>query len=310
MDFDLSADQAAFIGAVAQVLEKHKTPPQLPVPSFVHYNDSLDCDLSANEYFDVARQEGYGALEAALLVEAVAKLPCAVEVSASALAAPKLLASVLPRPIAVICGELMQPVRFLPQARTALICADQNVLVLDLAGIEIEETSGVVAYPYGRFSKRPDLSKAKVLSDNAQSRLEHWWRVGITAEIAGAMQAAVHFTSEYVTNRQQFGRPLGSLQAIQHRLATCAILSQQARWLALQAAWSGSPTDAMIALANAQESLPQIIYDTHQFNGALGLTLEHGLHWFTYRLRGLQQELGGIHEQAACVADALWGTSV
>ena len=47
-------------------------------------------------------------------------------------------------------------------------------------------------------------------------------------------------------------------------------------------------------------------YDLHQFLGAMGMTLEHPLHLWTYRLKALIGELGGRAEQAAAAADAIW----
>jgi hypothetical protein len=44
----------------------------------------------------------------------------------------------------------------------------------------------------------------------------------------------------------------------------------------------------------------------HQFNGALGITLEHPLHYWTYRLTALQAELGGSSRQALAAAQHLW----
>ena len=71
--------------------------------------------------------------------------------------------------------------------------------------------------------------------------MKHWWRVGLAAECCGAMRSAVDFTVEHVKNRRQFGRPLASLQVIQHRLAAGAQNAETARWMTLRAAWSGAP---------------------------------------------------------------------
>ena len=84
------------------------------------------------------------------------------------------------------------------------------------------------------------------------------------------------------------------------------VLPQGLRWLALNAAWNEDPRDAALAATFAQEAAQSVAYDLHQFSGALGLTLEHPLHFWTYRLKSLQGELGAVHAQAAAAADLAW----
>jgi hypothetical protein len=51
-----------------------------------------------------------------------------------------------------------------------------------------------------------------------------------------------------------------------------------------------------------------VTYDCHQFLGAMGMTLEHPLHLWTYRLKALTSELGGRGANALAAAEAIWGT--
>jgi alkylation response protein AidB-like acyl-CoA dehydrogenase len=70
------------------------------------------------------------------------------------------------------------------------------------------------------------------------------------------------------------------------------------KWLAFRAAESGTAEDAALAAIYAQDQMRQIVNDLHQFTGAIGLTLEYPLHLWTYRLKALQGELGGLTHQA------------
>jgi alkylation response protein AidB-like acyl-CoA dehydrogenase len=133
------------------------------------------------------------------------------------------------------------------------------------------------------------------------------WQVALAAEIAGLLGAAIASTVAYVNERQQFGRPLGSFQAVRHRLAEASVRASGTRWLALKAADTGDPGDAALAANFAQDSATGIVYDLHQFFGAMGVTLEHPLHYWTYRLKALLSELGGRSAQAADAADLIWG---
>jgi alkylation response protein AidB-like acyl-CoA dehydrogenase len=126
--------------------------------------------------------------------------------------------------------------------------------------------------------------------------------VALAAEAAGLIQAAIDSTVEHLSVRKQFGRPLGSFQALRHRMAECAVLAGGVRLLALKAAATAAPGDAALAAFHAQESTGRICYDLHQMLGAMGMTLEHPLHLWTYRLKLLSSELGGQGAQAQVVA--------
>ncbi len=304
MDFDLNADQEQLQDAVAHASAKYRTAPIHPV--FHAYDTDLDRDLGQGGFFDVQRQDGYGPLDAALTVETLSRLPRCAEIGASLLVAPKLLADALPRPIALLSRPDVAAARFLAQAKTAIIDAGDDVLILDLEGMARVETESLYAYPFGAFASPPDLSRARRLGATAVPVLRQWWRLVIAMEAVGALQAALEFTVEYLKTRRQFGRPLGSFQAIQHRLAGGTALIQGLRWQALNAAWSQDPVDAALAATFAQEAAQSVAYDLHQFSGALGLTLEHPLHFWTWRLKALQGELDALHGQAAAAADLAW----
>ena len=132
--------------------------------------------------------------------------------------------------------------------------------------------------------------------------MRKWLRVALAAEASGLLQAAIASTVEHLTLRKQFGRPLGTFQALRHRMAECAVLAGGVRWLALKAAGTGDAGDAALAAFHAQESATRIVYEVHQMLGAMGMTLEHSLHLWTYRLKALLSELGGRGGQAEAVA--------
>jgi alkylation response protein AidB-like acyl-CoA dehydrogenase len=74
------------------------------------------------------------------------------------------------------------------------------------------------------------------------------------------------------------------------------------RWLALQAASTGKAGDAALAAFHAQDSAARIAYDLHQMFGAMGMTLEHPLHLWTYRLKFVLSLLDGREAQAMAMA--------
>lgn len=311
MDFELNQDQRALVDAVDQIVAEHLEPPREGNVSAVvhqHYDEALDRELGEAGFYAAAREESYGPLGAALVVESVARAPSVVEISASAVVAPQLLAEDLPRPIAIARQmDLALPIRFLDRARTLIVDCGDEAAIVEVKPGDVRPAPGMYAYPFGRFNRAPDLAKARRLGKGSGATLRLWWRVALAAEAGSVMAQAIRFTTDYVKNRRQFGRPIGSYQAVQHRLAVDIQIAEGTQWLARRAAWSGAEADASVAALHAQDGIPPIVFDCHQFNGALGMTLEHPLHFWTFRLRALQGELGGNVAQAASVAAAVWG---
>jgi alkylation response protein AidB-like acyl-CoA dehydrogenase len=303
MDFQPTPDQRALIDAVEQIVAKPRALPR--DGHFFAYSEALDEALRGGGFLQVACEEGMGALEAALVVEAACKSPFAAETAASALVAPMVMGETIPGPIALM-ADAKRAARFLPMAKNAFILDGDSAVLLEVANLKREPVESLMAYPMGRFETAPDLAGGRRLTAAQTEKLLTWWRIAIAVEACGAMQAAVGFTADYVTTRRQFKRPLGSFQAIQHRLSECTVYAQGSRWLALEAAWKGDAASAALAATYAQRAIRQIVHDMHQFNGALGITLEHPLHYWTYRLTALQAELGGSSRQAIAAAEHLW----
>jgi alkylation response protein AidB-like acyl-CoA dehydrogenase len=153
----------------------------------------------------------------------------------------------------------------------------------------------------GRLKVRP--ADPVTLSQSDAAEVRTWIRIALAAEASGLMQAAIASATEHLSVRKQFGRPLGSFQALRHRMAECAVLSGGTRWLMLRAAATGDAGNAALAAYHAQESATRLVYDLHQMLGAMGMTLEHPLHLWTYRLKALLSELGGRGGQALAVAN-------
>jgi hypothetical protein len=301
MNFDLTEDQQAIEAALDQLVQRHG---ELPVGSadYVQTSAALERDLVSGGFRDIARQEGLGSFEAALLIEAAGRIPYAAEVMASSLLAPLVSNEPLDGPVAVAAAPLSRPIRFLAEGGTLLVDTGADVRIVTAP--RVEPVPSFYAYPFGR-PLSVDLDKAAV-APIAADVFRQYWRLGLAAEIAGAMDAALARTVQYVKDRKQFGQPLGAFQAIQHRLSECAVLVKAVQLLVREAACSADPTAAALACAHAQEAAARLIYDTHQFHGAMGLTLEYPLHYWTYRLRALQGELDGASASAGIAADLLW----
>ncbi len=125
------------------------------------------------------------------------------------------------------------------------------------------------------------------------------------AEISGACQAVLDMTCAYAKERVQFDRPIGSFQAIQHKLADMMIDVDAVRYLLYQAAWGiavGSPSSLQIsaAKARANEAYQRICIEAVTAHGAIGYTRDHdiGLHY--RRVKAAQFAAGDtdLHREA------------
>ncbi|NLR73447.1 hypothetical protein HGI47_21540 [Novosphingobium sp. ERN07] len=311
MDLAFNDEQRVLHDAIVQIVTPHmdipRSGPTVKPVEFM-YADRLDHELAEGEFFSIALIDGCGLLEAAMLVYETARAPLVIEAAGSALIGALLTGEALPRPVAVARMEdLPRAVRFLDRARTLIVDMGDDVAIVSTDGLPIAPVHTMFAYPMGRVLEKVDLSGSRRLGPSAVPRLRHLCRLAIALETAGAMQSAIDFTTQYVKDRRVFGRPVGSFQAVQHRLAADLQKARGCYWLAMRAAWSDVPADAEIATLYAQRAIKAVNYDTHQFNGALGMTLEHALHFWTFRLRILQGELGGARAQATTLAETMWG---
>ena len=124
------------------------------------------------------------------------------------------------------------------------------------------------------------------------------------------MEAVTLRVTRYARERRAFGKPIGSLQSIQHRLARAYALSQAVKWLARRAAWDPADTHAAASAATyAARAMREVITSAHQVSGGMGITDEFGVSTYTAKLAMLQVELGGARAHARASGHARWDQS-
>lgn len=304
MDLALSSDQVAILDAIDSLARPYASP-SVHDTGFVLVSEALDRELAEGGFLDVGFDPELGAVTAALVIERLARLPYAVEAAASALVRP-LLGDTAPRPVCLVeARQGRRPVRFLAPGATVVVLGENRVSSFVATKEQVRAEDTLFAYPMGTLVVDPVTAATDVL-DVAPSELKTRWRIGLAAEAAGLLASALESTSTYVTDRQQFGRPIATFQAVRHRLAEAQVRASGVYWLAMKAAGTLDAGDAALACLHAQESARTTIYDFHQFLGAMGMTLEHPLHLWTYRLKALISELGGRGRQGVEAAAALW----
>ncbi|MER6139064.1 acyl-CoA dehydrogenase family protein [Streptomyces sparsogenes] len=150
----------------------------------------------------------------------------------------------------------------------------------------------------------------------ALARLGTTAAAALAAEAVGAADAALGRTVEYVRTREQFGRPIGSFQAVKHRLAEVYVKVEEARSAAYYAAWAagraaasggGPDTGAAVAgglaLATALEAQLAAAGAAVQLHGGIGFTWEHDAHLYFKRAASDELLFGPVHRLRAHAAE-------
>lgn len=120
----------------------------------------------------------------------------------------------------------------------------------------------------------------------------------LCAEMVGGMQWILDTTVEYAKTRQQFGRAIGSFQAVQHQCADMLLMTESARSAAYYAAWALTESDphaagaVSIAKAYCSDAYREVGNRGVQVHGGIGFTWEHDLHLYYKRSKSSETLFG------------------
>lgn len=154
------------------------------------------------------------------------------------------------------------------------------------------------------------ISDEKVSSDDWQQLNRHISVLAV-GELVGVGLKVLSMTIEYVKTREQFNRPIGSFQAIQHKISDMHTKLEQAQTLARFAAWTADadksqfPQAASAAKAYASEVVPELIENSLQAHGGIGFTHEYDLHLYLRRAKVLAATFGGPADHYRRVGELL-----
>ncbi len=185
----------------------------------------------------------------------------------------------------------------------------------DAAGMSIEAQRATDGTPQGlvrlegvevradaRLAADPPTDVADWIIQRAQ--------VGICALQLGVAQEALRRAVAYTSERHQFGRPLGSFQAVQHRLADGYIDVEALRSCYLRAVWAldaALPAVAEVLAAKwwAAQCGHRVTHAAQHVHGGLGADIEYPLHAFFLRAKRLETCLGGAAPTLAAIGHEL-----
>lgn len=328
MDFDLSADQSALRDAAADLLGDQCAPVRVRAvaesPERVDralWGRMVEQGWLATTVPEADGGLGFGMVELAVLLEQLGAhvapvpfLPTAVTIEVARRAgAGDVVAELVDgsrracvawsqgtASLAVRDGALTgrsDPVPFAPVADLALVVAPDHdrdgepgvfLLDLDAAGRPDAEPAMDLTRPLGWLEPGGAPVERLGGADLAGVVLD----LGVTAtccELLGTSQRALDLAVEYAKDRVQFGRPIGSFQAVKHRCADMLVDVESIRSSAYWAAWCLAVDDAdrSIAASTAKtwagDASKRVMAGALQVHGGIGFTWEHDLHLFLKR---------------------------
>jgi alkylation response protein AidB-like acyl-CoA dehydrogenase len=179
--------------------------------------------------------------------------------------------------------------------------------------------SGVSVIRHGTSSGEPvfDVTLAGVRADDrdllggdvrggaaAVTRAEECALVATSAMQVGVCERALELTSGYVRERVQFGVPIGSFQAVQHRLADCYIDVEAMRWVTWRAAWRlaerrPASREVLVAKIWAADAGARVTAAAQHLHGGVGVDVDYPVHRYFLASKALELALGGATQQLA-----------
>ncbi len=176
------------------------------------------------------------------------------------------------------------------------------------AGVSVEPATGLD--PTRRQATvRLEAARARPVGDgDAAAMAVDLLRVALSVEAIGVARWCLDATVGYLKTREQFDRPIGSFQALQHRAADLVVRLESAAATAYYAAWAAAdapaelPVVAPLALSVCGQAAYDIAAETIQMHGGIGFTWEHDAHLYFKRAASTRLLLGDEHVQRTVLA--------
>jgi alkylation response protein AidB-like acyl-CoA dehydrogenase len=172
-------------------------------------------------------------------------------------------------------------------AELIVLCSADGVAVVERSAAEVEP---VATMDSTRRYARVRAGGGEALEGEAGPGIGAGL-LALSAELTGVAQRAMEMAVEYARDRKQFGRPIGSYQAVSHRCAQMLLETEGARSATYYGAWTADAEPASLELAAsmakayASDAGWRVCSSSLQVHGGIGFTWEHDLHFFLKRAK-------------------------
>ncbi|MDZ4828361.1 MAG: acyl-CoA dehydrogenase family protein [Actinomycetota bacterium] len=313
MDFDLSDDQLALRDGARDLLDGLASPAR--VRAHTETGAAFDAELwraMADQGWlgiEVAEDGGgigLGTVEVAVLVEEMGRHAAPAPFVPQVLAldaftgagadewCERLLAG---DALACVAWNVAHPVPYAPSADVAVVLDDAGVFAVELDPRPSREPAMDVTRELG-WLHLEGRSRTQLGGPEARVRLLNRGATFTAAELLGSGGRALDLAVEYAKERVQFGRPIGSFQAVKHRCADMLVDVEGMRSTVYWAAWciGADDPEASVAASTAKtwcsDASKRVMASALQVHGGIGFTWEHDLHFFMKRAQLDQLSFG------------------
>ena len=334
MDLRLSSEQEQLVESFASLLSKHSTPERVRECEATGFDPELWTHLGVAGIVEMGVAEADGGWGASLLDLALV----AEQIGRTVASAPAIEAQVAARLLArvgtdearallasVLAGEQLVTIALHPAAHgvaTLVPAAPVSDVVLALdadrlvsvspTGCAAVENLGSMALGDVPIAGGTELASGADIAAAFETAIDEW--LVLTGAALGAIGArALEIGVEYVKERKAFGVPIGSFQAISHRLADSAAALDGAQLLSREAAWAHADDAerfaelAAMSFAYAYETARDATYRSLHFHGGYGFMMEYDVQLYYRRARAwanVYAEPSVVYQRAA---DARFG---
>jgi alkylation response protein AidB-like acyl-CoA dehydrogenase len=180
-----------------------------------------------------------------------------------------------------------------------VINGDVADIVIAADGRILKRLKGFTAHPVQTMDPTRRLARIEskeTTEIGADPGLADTAAILLGAEQIGAAARCLDLTVAYTKDRVQFGRPIGSFQALKHRMADLYVAVQSARAVVGDAIAAPSPTSAALARLTASEAFSKVAAEAVQMHGGIAITWEHDIQLYFKRAHGSAQLLGSPRE--------------
>jgi alkylation response protein AidB-like acyl-CoA dehydrogenase len=320
MELTFSEEQQELAATVRSLLTKRADPAAVraAMASEAGYDEALWqtlCDQIGAAALAVPEEyggAGFSLLESMIVLEEVGRSLAPSPLLSSVVTAEALLAGgtdeakerLLPR---IAAGEVAafgvpgEPSLFVDRA-TVLVVAADALLLAEGPGPWLPSMDQTV-----RLGSVPTEGTAIGDAAAARARASLVGAVGVAALSAGLAARALEMTVAYSKERVQFGRPIGSFQALKHRMADLLVLvemSRSASWAASYALATGATNAeqlAHVAKSYCSDALSAVAAETVQLHGGIAITWEHDAQLVFKRAHALRQLYGLPHQHRTLI---------
>jgi hypothetical protein len=195
-------------------------------------------------------------------------------------------------------------------ASSIVVPKDEGAVLVDASALMLEKGALTSGDPVGWLADLGAVQGEQL--DRDSSWVLELATVALCALQVGVAERSLEITAAYVSEREQFERPLGSFQAVQQRLGDAYIDVQAMRWTMWQAAWKLSedlPAAEEVAIAKfwAADAGARVSTAAQHLHGGVGVDVEYPLHRYFLAAKYHEFLLGGATSQLLTLAATLPG---